>query len=130
MEAHYGPAGRPPPEHYHPRQEERFTGVSGVVYARVGGVERTIAAGDQLTIPAGVNHAFWNSGGEEAVLRWEVRPALRTERMFEDLAAAGSTLRAALVLPRYREEFRLSSGLQRTLLDFIAPGARFVGLAR
>jgi quercetin dioxygenase-like cupin family protein len=130
MQAHYGPAGRPPPEHYHPRQEERFTGVGGTVTARVDGIERTIGPGDQLTIPAGVNHAFWNPGGEEAVLRWEVRPALRTERLFEDLAAAGSTLRAAFVVPRYREEFRLSSALQRTLLDFLAPGARVIGLAR
>jgi hypothetical protein len=130
MEAHYGPAGRPPPGHHHPRREERFTGVSGTVAARVAGVERTIGPGDQLTIPAGVNHAFWNPGGEEAVLRWEVRPALRTERMFEDLAAAGSTLRTAFVVPRYREEFRLSSALQRTLLDLLAPGARLIGLAR
>jgi hypothetical protein len=50
--------------------------------------------------------------------------------MFEDLAAAGSTLPTAFVVPRYREEFRLSSALQRTLLDLLAPGARFIGLAR
>jgi len=130
MEAHYGPSGRPPPEHYHPRQEERFTGVSGTVTARVAGVERTIGPGDQLTIPAGVKHSFWNAGGEEAVLRWEVRPALRTERMFEELAAAGSMLRAAFVVPRYREEFHLSSAPQRTLLDLLAPGARLMGIAR
>jgi Cupin domain len=92
------------------------------VTARVAGVERTIATGDQLTIPAGVRHAFWNPGDEEAVLGWEVRPALRTEQMFEDLGAAVSTLRAAFVLPRYREEFRLSSALQRTLLDVLSRG--------
>ena len=130
MEARYGPAGSPPPEHYHPRQEERFTGVAGTVTARVAGVERTIGPGDQLTIPAGVKHAFWNPGGEDAVVRWEVRPALRTERMFEDLAAAGSTLRAALVVSRYGEEFRLSNALQRNLLDLLAPAARLIGVAR
>ena len=130
MEAHYAPTESPPPEHYHPRQEERFTGVTGTLTARVAGVERTLGVGDQLTIPAGVKHAFWNPAGEDAVLRWEVRPALRTELMFEDLAAAGSTLRAALVVSRYREEFRLSSALERTLLDVLAPVARLIGLAR
>ena len=34
------------------------------------------------------------------------------------------------VVPRYREELRLSSALQRTLLDLLAPGARLIGLAR
>ena len=53
MEAHSGPARRPPPEHYHPRQEERFTGVGGTVAVRVAGVGRTIGPGDQLTIPQG-----------------------------------------------------------------------------
>src|SRR5947209_11074529 len=75
LEAHYGPGGRPPPEHYHPSQEEAFTGVSGVVTARVNGVERTIGPGETVTIPAGASHVFWNPGSEEAVVKWQVRPA-------------------------------------------------------
>jgi hypothetical protein len=50
--------------------------------------------------------------------------------MLEDLAAAGSTLRTAFLVPRHRGEFRLSSALQRTLLDLLAPGVRLIGLAR
>lgn len=95
MEAHCGPARRPPREHYHPR--------------------------------AGATHAFWNpeakrrcSGGSsaDAQNRADARSG----------GGAGSTLRAAFVLPRDREE--PSSALQRTLLELPAPGARFVGLAR
>jgi quercetin dioxygenase-like cupin family protein len=119
LEAHYGPGGSPPPAHYHPSQEETFTGVSGTVTARISGVERTIGPGETVTIPAGTNHAFWNPGSEEAVLTWEVRPALRTEQMFEQLSNAGSTLRQALVIPRYKEEFRLTSAPQRVVLDAI-----------
>ncbi len=130
MEAHYGPAGRPPPEHFHPRQEERFTGIRGTVTLRLGGVERQLGPREEITIPAGVNHAFWNPGGEEAVVRWEMRPALGTERMFEDLAAAGSTLRAAVVVSRYRTEFRLASTAQRLLVDLLGPPARLIGLGR
>ena len=126
MEAQYAPGGSPPPEHYHPAQEETFTGVRGTVTARVGGVERTISSGDRVTIPAGTKHAFWNPGTKPATIKWEVRPALGTERMFEELSNAGSTFKQALVISRYKREFRLSKAPQRMLLDAIAPIARLV----
>lgn len=126
MQALYAPGGSPPPEHYHPTQEETFTGVSGTVTARVGGVERTIGPGEIVTIPARTTHAFWNPGTEPATINWEVRPALGTERMFEELSNAGSTFKQALVITRYRGEFRLSSAPQRLLLDAIAPIVRLV----
>lgn len=126
MEAQYAPGGRPPPEHYHPAQEEKFTGVSGTVTARIDGVERTIGPGEMVTIAAGTKHAFWNPGTEPATVTWEVRPALSTERMFEELSNAGSTLKQALVISRYRREFRLSNTPQRILLVGIAPLARLV----
>lgn len=119
LEAHYGPGGKAPPEHYHPSQEETFTGVSGTVTARISGTERTLGPDERVTIPAGTKHAFWNPGGQEAILKWEVRPALRTEQMFEELSNAGSTLKQAMVIPRYKPEFRLSSAPQRLLLDAI-----------
>lgn len=130
MEVRYGPAGKPPPEHYHPSQEERFTGVTGTVTARINGVERRIGPGETVTIPPGINHAFWNPGGEDGVLIWEVRPALRTERMFEELAQAGSTFKAGLVVARYKHEFRLSNAPQRVLLDALAPLAGLIGRGR
>lgn len=126
MEARYAPGGSPPPEHYHPTQEETFTGVSGTVTARVGGVERRIGPGEMVTIPAGTRHSFWNPGTEPATITWEVRPALSTERMFEELSNAGSTFKQALVIARYRREFRLSNAPQRMLLDAIVPIARLV----
>jgi hypothetical protein len=46
--------------------------------------------------------------------------------MFEELSNAGSTFKQALVISRYRREFRLSSAPQRMLLDAIAPIARLV----
>lgn len=45
------PEGAAPPEHVHPRQEERFETVSGVLRARVGGEERTLQAGEDLVVP-------------------------------------------------------------------------------
>jgi hypothetical protein len=40
LEMFAAPEGAAPPEHVHPRQEERFETVSGVLRARVGGEER------------------------------------------------------------------------------------------
>ncbi|HEY3943793.1 MAG TPA: cupin domain-containing protein [Solirubrobacteraceae bacterium] len=126
MEAQYAPGGSPPPEHYHPTQEETFTGVSGTVTARIGGVERRIGPGEMVTIRARTKHAFWNPGTELATIKWEVRPALSTERMFEELSNAGSTFKQALVISRYEREFRLSNAPQRVLLDAIAAIARLL----
>ncbi len=126
IEARYEPGGSPPPEHYHPSQEETFTGITGTVTARIAGVERSIGPGETVTIPAGTSHAFWNPGREAATLRWEVRPALGTEQMFEELSSAGSTLTQALVISRHKQEFRLSNTPQRMLLDAVTPLARLI----
>lgn len=126
MEANYGPGGSSPPEHYHPNQEETFSGISGTVTARIAGVERSIGPGEKVTIPAGTKHAFWNPGTEPATINWEVRPALATDRMFQELSDAGSTLKQALVISQYKQEFRLSNAPQRILLDVIAPLARLI----
>ncbi len=126
IEARYEPGGSSPPEHYHPGQEETFTGVTGTVTARIAGVERSIGPGETVTIPPGTSHAFWNPGNEPATLSWEVRPALGTEQMFEELSSAGSKLTQALVISRYKQEFRLSSAPQRMLLDAITPVARLI----
>jgi quercetin dioxygenase-like cupin family protein len=127
LEASYAPRHRPPPEHFHPAQEERFECLAGAVDVRVDGSQRKLTPGETLTVSPGVRHTFWNSGAEEARLRWEVRPALRTEEMFEDLGRASSTLRALAVVARHTEEFRLARPpwtLQRPLLALVRAATR------
>lgn len=122
MEATYAPGGRRPPDHFHPRQEERFECLAGSMNVRLDGDERTLSPGDTLTVPAGTRHSFWNGGGDEACLHWEVRPALRTEEMFERLGHASSTLRALGAIAHHGDEFRLARPpwpLQRPLLALI-----------
>jgi quercetin dioxygenase-like cupin family protein len=118
VEASYGPAGRPPPAHLHPRQAERFEVLSGTLTARVAGEERTLSAGDTLDIPAGTAHQMWNSSSEGARVRWETRPAGRTEEWFRvidrEIAAAGgkmpSPLTMAPLLEEYGDTFKLAVG--------------------
>lgn len=84
VEATYGPMGDlRPPKHYHPSQDEVFTILAGALSVTVGERQRTLTAGDELTVPRGVPHAMWNEGDEPARFRWRTTPALGTERMFE-----------------------------------------------
>ena len=83
VESSWDGAGPEPPEHYHPRQEERFEVLEGELQARVGDLERTVGAGETLDVPAGTPHTMWNTGPGRARAVWQTRPALKTEAFFE-----------------------------------------------
>ena len=83
MEAAYGGDGRLPPEHLHPRQEERFEVLEGAVRTIVDGAERRYEKGETFAVPAGTPHQMTGDG--PARVHWEVRPALRTAAFFETL---------------------------------------------
>jgi mannose-6-phosphate isomerase-like protein (cupin superfamily) len=87
MEATFPAGAAPPPLHLHPRQEERFTVLGGALELQLGDGRRALRAGETLVIPAGTPHAMWNPGASPARVRWETRPALRTEQFFETLVA-------------------------------------------
>jgi quercetin dioxygenase-like cupin family protein len=99
------PAGGPlPPMHLHPAQEETFTVLEGTVNVVLGEERRTLHAGDVLVIPAGTAHAM----NGDARMRWETRPALRTEDFFELIFGGGPPERLATVLDDFAAEFRLA----------------------
>lgn len=78
------PGGRVPGGlHRHPRQEERFQVISGQMRFRRGRDTIVAGPGDVVVVPAGVRHDFANAGGEDALIRVDVRPALNMERLFE-----------------------------------------------
>jgi mannose-6-phosphate isomerase-like protein (cupin superfamily) len=98
------PAGRkvPGPLHVHPLQEERFEVVSGTMRFTMGREKIVAGPGEVVTVPAGVKHDFANVGDEDALVRVEIRPALRMERMFETaiaLAEQGRTWMGGIPKP-------------------------------
>jgi quercetin dioxygenase-like cupin family protein len=96
------PDGKVPGMHVHPAQEERFEVISGTMRFRRGLRTVTAHAGDVVTVPAGVVHKFANAGDETAVVRVEVRPALRMEELLEtsvELAEDGRTTGAGMPKP-------------------------------
>lgn len=75
------------PGHYHPSQEERWEVLAGHVRFLVDGKRIEGAPGTRVVAPAGVRHAFLNTGTSEAHLRVEVEPALELQDFLEDAAA-------------------------------------------
>ena len=98
------PAGRRVPGglHIHPSQEERFEVVKGTMRFRMGRKRIIAGPGELVVVPPGVRHDFANAGDGEALVRVEVRPALRMEQLFETavaLAEEGRTMMGGIPKP-------------------------------
>jgi len=115
----FAPGGFVPAAHLHPQQEERFEVLSGSPRFRVGEEERAARPGETLVVPPGVPHTWWNAGGDETRVVVEVRPALRTEVIFEThygLARDGklnkkalpNPLSAAVLAQEFEDEVRVA----------------------
>ena len=76
-------------EHRHVQQTEDFRVVSGRIGISVDGDERELGPGEAVTVAAGVAHRWWPAGDDGAVIRVELRPALRTEIFFETFFGLG-----------------------------------------
>ena len=141
MEACYAPEGAYPPEHYHPRQDEHFEVLQGQLSVRLNGREYTFRAGQTIEIPRGTVHSMRNGGATEAVVIWQVRPALKTQTFYETLfglAADGRTdrhgrpnlLQLAVLMQAYREEMilrRPAPVVQKLVFGPLALAGRLLG---
>jgi len=129
-------------EHLHVRQEERFKVHSGTVGLELAGEKRMAGAGDEVTVPIGVAHRWWNEGGDEAQVHVELRPALDTETFFETffgLARDGKTnakgvpglLQVAVLFRDLGDScpalVKPPPAVQRVLFRLLAPIGRFLG---
>jgi len=92
--------------HIHPKQEERFEVVKGSMRfrMRVGMRRRRVVArpGEVVVVPPGVPHDFANVGDEPALVRVDIRPALKMEPLFETavaLAVEGRTMMRGIPKP-------------------------------
>jgi quercetin dioxygenase-like cupin family protein len=111
------PRGAVNAEHLHPRISERFIVISGRLAARIGGVERTLGAGEEATAQPGVAHDWWNAGEDFASVLVELQGPYEQRRRFDamfatifGLANAGRTnargLPSPLQLALLAREFR------------------------
>lgn len=141
MESSFAARSIEPPPHYHPRQKELFTVVSGCIQVRINGVVKELAEGEGVTIQPNVVHSMWNNAGTTAVVNWKVMPALSTEYFLETgmgLATAGkvnkkgmpSLLQTALLVRQYKNVFRLAKPayfLQQIVVGVLIPLSKLAG---
>ncbi|MCE7063860.1 cupin domain-containing protein [Dyadobacter sp. CY326] len=141
IETTYEPNGAEPPAHYHPRQAEDFTVLSGELTVRINAEVKLFRKGDRFQVPAGTVHSMWNASKNETKVNWKVEPALDTEYLFETLTGlanegktksngAPSLLQAVLLVHRFSEVWRLASppslGI-RLFFKILNPIARLAG---
>ena len=138
----YNPPNAPlEPEHVHPFQESGAEVISGSLRFRIRGEERSVKAGESVTIPANTPHHFWNDGEEEAhSVQW-FKPALNIDRFFESyfgLAQDGklkedgspSFWQVAVMAPYFGDDIRLPSPpwtVQKAFFGLLAPIGRMLG---
>jgi quercetin dioxygenase-like cupin family protein len=88
--------------HIHPKQQERFEVVRGTMRFRLGRRRVTAGPGDVVVVPAGAAHDFANAADETALVRVDIRPALKMEQLFETavaLAEQGRTTKSGIPKP-------------------------------
>ena len=90
MEAHWSRPDHATPPHIHPAMDERWHVLEGTVGFLIGEEETIAGPGDSVTAAAGVLHTNWNHGDGPALMRIELRPALRWEEFVRQLFALAS----------------------------------------
>jgi len=128
-----------PPEHLHPRQQERFEVILGALGVRIDGREEVLRAGERVAVPPDTPHTIWNAGEGETHLRVTFQPALQTEAFFETMFALArdgktdrqgkpSILQFAAGASAYgMYPTRPPIPLQKALLAVLGPLARLLG---
>jgi quercetin dioxygenase-like cupin family protein len=74
------------PPHVHRSQEERLTVLAGTLGVRVRGKSSLLEAGQEVVLPARVEHQWWNAGGDEVHVRVTVTPPRNLEVVLQVMA--------------------------------------------
>jgi len=141
MVALYPPGDPLPPEHFHPTQTERFEVMEGALEVTLEGQRFTLEATQTLEIGPGQRHQIRNASQQEARVRWETWPPLRTAEFYETLSeltepkgplhsAPPRLPQVAVLLAEYDPEIRLTRParpLQKLLTGVVAPVGWLLG---
>lgn len=130
------------PLHTHPKQDERFVVREGTLGVALEDTKFSLEPGDEISVPAGTPHTFWNVGGDRVRMTTEHRPALRFEEFLRamveldrrnGLDSAGmpaNPLVGAALLDEFDEEMRpadIPAPVQRIVFPALATVGRRLG---
>jgi quercetin dioxygenase-like cupin family protein len=135
------PGGAIAGKHVHSYITERFEVVAGTVGFHVDGRDELAHAGEQVEVPPGAVHAWWNAGEDEAHVLVDIRPAARFELMVQNLYGLANDGKSnakgvprLLPLALFAREFRREGEfirppriVQRLVFGLLAPLARARG---
>jgi quercetin dioxygenase-like cupin family protein len=135
------PGGAVAGKHVHAYITERFEVLAGTVRFHKDGRDELARPGQQVEVPPGVVHDWWNVGDDEAHVLVDIRPAERFELMIENLYGLANDGKAnargvprLLPLALFAREFRREGefirpprAVQRLLFGAAAPLARARG---
>jgi quercetin dioxygenase-like cupin family protein len=83
FELTFRPRGYTSVKHVQPHQEERHEVLKGALGVEVDGVKQTLGVGEAVSIPPGAVHRLFSVEEGMVDVLFEVRPALRSERLIE-----------------------------------------------
>jgi mannose-6-phosphate isomerase-like protein (cupin superfamily) len=72
-----------PPVHIHKTQAEHYKVVTGRFGVRAYGKDHVMGPGEEIDVPAGVEHLWWNDGDDVSHVILEFRPAETIDGFFE-----------------------------------------------
>lgn len=135
------PSDEREPIHIHPFQESSNEVISGRLHFWVNGTEQVIGPGEQIVIPAGVPHRFWNEDDEPAHHIGRFSPGLNIASFFETFFALSrdgklnkngipNFLHVSVIALAFKDEIRLSTPpwiIQYLTYLLLAPIGRLVG---
>lgn len=135
------PGGAIAGKHVHSYITERFEVVAGTVGFHVNGRDELARVGEQVEVPPGAVHAWWNAGEDEAHVLVDIRPAERFELMVQNLYGLANDGKSnakgvprLLPLALFAREFRREGEfirpprlVQRLVFAVLAPLARARG---
>jgi mannose-6-phosphate isomerase-like protein (cupin superfamily) len=126
-----------PPAHYHHRSVERFEVRSEALTVTLDGEERTVSAGESVTVDTGVVHTFRNGTDERALVTTEIRSPGRLRQVLPTLGglahdrsrSAEDPLQQALVADALdgNTTFVRGEGLAGVAARALVPVARLAG---
>ena len=129
------------PVHIHPKQESSNEVITGKLHFWVDGKECTIGPGEQIVIPPGVPHRFWNEDNEVAHHIGRFSPALNIAGFFDTLFALArdgklnkngipNFFHACVIVLAHKDEIRLTKPpwiIQYFTYLLLAPIGRLLG---
>ena len=137
------PGGAVAGEHLHPNLRERFSVIEGTVGVRLDGREEIAGPGQEVEVPAGVAHDWWNAGDDTAHVLVEIEgpSAARFEQMLVTifgLAHDGKVnkkgmpdpLQLAVIAKEFDDVIQFTKpprAVQKVLFGILAPIGRAVG---